>query len=301
MDYRKGFVLIENGNFNLTTGAKGIKAVNNLIIQNGNYLLSTYDDAIHSDDYINIDGGTININAGDDGIHANRELVINNGNITITNAYEGLEAQVVSINGGDVHLTTNDDGINAGGGADSSSSNRPGANIFDADENCVLSINGGNVYVNAAGDGIDSNGWLYFNGGKTIVDGPTNNGNGALDAGMGIIMNGGEVIAIGASGMAESLGNGSSVNNINIYLPNIMPAQTEIIIKDANDNTVIAHSSAKSFSHIAFGSKNLELGQKYTLYLNGEIVETFTITGISTIVGDTNQNSRHQMTPNGRR
>ncbi|MBQ3433316.1 carbohydrate-binding domain-containing protein [Candidatus Saccharibacteria bacterium] len=300
-DQGKGFVMIENGNFKLTAGAKGIKATNNIIIRDGNYILNTYDDAIHSDDYISINGGSINIVAGDDGIHANRELIINDGKLIIAKAYEGLEAQIVTINDGEIRLTTTDDGINAGGGADGSSNNRPGASPFNADENCVLSVNGGNLYVNASGDGIDSNGWLYFNGGNVVVDGPTNNGNGALDAGIGIVMNGGEVIAIGASGMAESLGSSSSVNNVSIFLSSTLPAKTKITIKDSKGDTLLSHTSAKSFSHISFGSSTLELGNQYTLYLDDEISETFTISSTTTTVGQNNTGPGQQMMPGSRR
>lgn len=298
-DQGKGFVMIENGNFSLIAGAKGIKATNSILIRDGKYALDTYDDAIHSNNHLGISGGEINITAGDDGIHADRELVIDNGNIVIAKAYEGLEAQAVTINGGNIKLTTTDDGINAGGGADSSANNHPGANPFNADENCVLSINGGDLYVNASGDGIDSNGWLYFNGGSVVVDGPTNNGNGALDAGMGIIMNGGNVIAIGASGMAESLGSSSSINNISIFLPSISPAKTTITIKDAKGDTLVSHTAAKSFSHITFGSSDLKLGSQYTLYLDDEASDAFVITGATTTVGQ-NTNTSQQMMPGGR-
>ena len=292
-DAGKGFVLIENGNFNLTSEtAKALKSVKTILIQGGNYSIDTYDDAIHSDSYVGITDGQINLTSGDDGIHANRELIIDGGNIHIAKAYEGLEAQVITINNGDISLTTNDDGINAGGGADESSKNRPGpgANPFDADENCVLSINGGNIYINSAGDGVDSNGWLYFNGGSTSVDGPTNNGNGALDAGMGIVMNGGEVLAIGSSGMAETLGNTSNVFNISIYLNTIQPAGTNLKIKDSQGNIIIEHTSAKQFAHIAFGSEKLQLGETYTLYIDDEESTNFTISGITTTVGKDRDN-----------
>ena len=287
-DQGKGFVMLENGNYSLTAGGKGIKATNSIFISGGNYTINTKDDSIHSNNYVGIRGGKFNINAGDDAIHADRELVIDDGDITIAKAYEGLEAQAITINKGTIHATTNDDGINAGGGADSSANNRPGANPFNADENCVLSINGGDIYINASGDGVDSNGWLYINGGTTVVDGPTNGGNGALDAGMGIVMNGGEVIAIGASGMAESLGDSSSINNVSIFLSSTQPANTTIKIKDTNGNSIVEHTSAKTFDHIAFGSGLLKMSEKYTLYLNDESVEQFTISGITTTVGQSN-------------
>ncbi|MBR0465214.1 carbohydrate-binding domain-containing protein [Candidatus Saccharibacteria bacterium] len=291
IDTGKGFVLIENGNFNLTSeAAKAIKSVKTVLIQGGNYSISSYDDAIHSDIYVGITNGQINLTSGDDGIHANRELIIDGGDIHIAKAYEGLEAQVVTINDGDISLITNDDGINAGGGADESSKNRPGANPFDADENCILTINGGNVYINSTGDGVDSNGWLYFNGGSTIVDGPTNNGNGALDSGMGIVMNGGEVLAIGSSGMAGNLGSTSNVLNISIFLTAIQPANTNLKIKDSAGNIIIEHDSSKQFSHLAFGSPKLQFGETYILYLNDEEYTSFTISGITTTVGKERNN-----------
>ena len=299
VDQGKGFIMIEGGNFNLTSGSKGVKAINSILIKNGHFAINSVDDSIHSNNYVGISGGTFSIDSGDDGIHADRELIIDGGDITIAKAYEGLEAQKITMNNGTVNLTTTDDGINAGGGADSSSTNRPGANAFDADENCIITINGGTLSVNAAGDGIDSNGWVYFNGGKITVDGPTNNGNGALDAGMGIVMNGGEVVAIGASGMAESLGTSSSVCNVSIYLSSAASAKTILTIQNSKGETVMEHTSAKSFNHIAFGSNVLELGETYSLYLNGEKQESFTISGTTTIVGGNNSNN--QMMPGFRR
>ncbi len=286
IDQGKGFILIKDGSFKLISEAKGIKATNNILIEDGKYIIETNDDAIHSDNYIGISGGNINITAGDDGIHANRKLSINNGQIIVAKAYEGLEAQIVTIDGGEMRLVTTDDGINTGGGADESANNRPGANLFDGDEDCVLSINGGDIYINSSGDGIDSNGWLYFNGGQIIVDGPTSNINGALDAGMGIVMNGGKVFAIGTSGMAESLGSSSSVNNISIFLSSAYPAKTKISIKDSSGDTLVEHSSIKAFDHIAFGDNSLTLGKQYTLYLNDVEAKTFTLSEITTIVGN---------------
>ena len=287
----KGFILIENGNFSLTsTTAKGLKSTKSTLIYGGNFAINAYDDAIHSDNYIGVTGGTINIASGDDGIHANSELIVDGGAITIAKAYEGIEAQVVTINDGNISLTTNDDGINAGGGADNSSQNRPGANPFSADENCILTINGGNIYINSAGDGVDSNGWLYINGGTTIVDGPTNNGNGALDAGMEIIMHGGTVLAVGSSGMSESLGSNSSVYNISVYFTTIQPAGTTIEIKNSTDETILTHTSAKTFSHLAAGTTNFALGETYTIYLDGEEYQKFTISGITTNIGRAQNN-----------
>ena len=299
-DRGKGFVLVENGEFDIAATGKGAKAVNNIIIYGGNYNLRTYDDAIHSNNYVGVVNGDILINSGDDGIHADRELIIEGGVVEVTKSYEGLEAQVVTISGGEISLTTSDDGINAGGGADNSSQNRPGANPFGADESCSLTINGGNVYVNAAGDGVDSNGYLVFNGGNVVVDGPTNNGNGALDAGMEISMQGGTVIAVGASGMAESLGANSGVCNLNVYFGTTQAAGTVIEVRNSAGEVVLSHTAAKTFSHMAAGSEALTPGETYTIYLDGAEYQTFTIMSVTTTLGNTNMN-QNMMPGGGRR
>ncbi|MBO7132296.1 carbohydrate-binding domain-containing protein [Candidatus Saccharibacteria bacterium] len=282
----KGFILIENGDFNIKAGAKGIKATNSILIKNGDYTINSYDDAIHSNNYVGIKDGTIEITSGDDGIHADRELVIDGGAINVLKSYEALEAQIVTINGGQISVIASDDGINAGGGADSSSINRVGANSFDADEDCVITINGGNIYINSAGDGIDSNGYLYFNDGSVVVDGPTNNGNGALDSSLDIVMRGGEVIAVGAAGMAESLGTSSTIYNVNIYFKKVYPAETKVEIRDSAGETVLQHESAKSFNHFAGGSEKFIPTESYTIYVDDEEYEEFKITNIVTTVGN---------------
>lgn len=286
-DTNKGFILIENGNLDITTtSGKGLNSASSTLIYGGNLTFNTYDDAIHSNSYVGIAGGVINISSGDDGIHADKELIIDNGAITISKSYEGLEAQVVSINGGDISISANDDGINAGGGADSSAMNRPGAGAFDADESCILSINGGNIYINAAGDGVDSNGKVYFNGGTTIIDGPTNNGNGALDSGSGIIMQGGEVIAVGAAGMVDPPSSDSSALSISVYFTTVQSSGTTVTIKDQNDNIILEHTSAKTFNHLSASTSTFSLGEAYTIYLNGEKYQDFTINSVTTTIGN---------------
>ena len=202
----KGFVLVEQGTINITASAKGIKAINSILIHAGDFKISSRDDSIHSNNYIGIMGANIEISSGDDGIHADKELIVDAGVISVLQSYEGLEAKAITINGGEISVVASDDGMNAGGGNDASANNRPGANPFDADTSCALTINGGKVYVNAAGDGMDSNGFLTFNGGEVIVDGPTNNGNGALDAGAGIFINGGTVKASSGNATNYSYG-----------------------------------------------------------------------------------------------
>lgn len=300
-DYGKGFVLLENGNLNIVAGAKGVNSVNSVLVYGGDLSIESYDDAIHSNNYVGIVGGNLTINAGDDGVHADRELIVDGGTINITKSYEGLEAQVVNLNDGSINIISSDDGINAGGGADNSAVNRPGADPFKTDENAIINVNGGNLYINASGDGIDSNGYLNFNDGNVVVDGPTNNGNGALDSGLGIEIQGGTVIAVGSSGMAESLGANSGICNLSIYLDSLQPAGTNIQIKDSAANIIIEHTSAKSFSHLAAGSKALVPGETYTIYLNEEPYRSFTISEVTTTIGKDNSPNHFRLWYNNKK
>ena len=146
--------------------------------------------------------------------------------------------------------------------------------------NCIISINGGMLYVNSSGDGLDSNGWLYFNGGYTIVDGPTSDNNSALDASIGMVANGGEVLAIGSSNMAKALNKNSLINNISIVFDAPQLANTKIQIKDSNGNVVLEHTSSKPFNHITASTSRFKQGQDYVIQINNEKQQDFTIHSI---------------------
>ena len=298
-DYGKGFVMIENGSIQLSAIGKGLKATNSILLYSGEMNLKTTDDAVHTDNHIGIVGGTLTIESGDDGIHANNELIIDGGKINITRSYEGIEAKIVTINDGEISVMAMDDGINAGGGADGSATTQPGAGAMQADANCALTINGGNVYVNSGGDGVDSNGYLTFNGGSVVVDGPVNSGNGSLDSGLGITIQGGKVIAVGAAGMAETLGANSGVCNISVYFTTMQAAGTVIEIRNSASEVVLSHTAAKTFNHMAAGSEALVPGETYTIYVNGAEYQTFTISTVTTTIGNGNVN-QHNM-PGGQR
>ena len=288
-----------SGTYHITATDDGIRGKDSVYIANGNFNIVSKGDSIKSTNetdagkgFVLIENGNIEIASGDDGIHATRILMMQGGAINISKSYEGLEAQKIIINNGEISVVASDDGINAGGSSDNASTN-----AMAGDANCELAINGGNVYVNAAGDGVDSNGYIYFNGGKVVVDGPTNNGNGALDSGLGIVMNGGEVIAVGTSGMASSLGNTSSINNISVYFTSSQSAGTKIEIKNSNDEVILEHTSAKAFNHISAGNAYFKTGETYTIYLNGTKYQDFVIADIVTTIG--NSNSNNMMMPPG--
>lgn len=286
------------GTYDIMAADDAIRGKDSVYVVSGDFSISSRGDGIKSTNetdngkgFVLIESGTFSISSGDDGIHAIRTLIIQDGDINIVKSYEGLEAQVISINGGKISIVSSDDGINAGGGSDSSNQ----GDAFGSDSSCILSVNGGKIYINSSGDGIDSNGYIHFAGGEVVVDGPTNNGNGALDAGISIAIDGGSVIAVGASGMAESLGSTSSVYNVSVYFSSTQKGGTKITIKNSADETIISHTSAKTFNHAAIGLERFVLGETYDLYLNDVKYTSFTISDITTTIG--NNSSQQNMMP----
>ena len=281
-----------NGTGTLTLTANhqdGIVSKDDLKINGGSYNITASDDGIRGKDSVYIVDGDIKISARGDGIKSTNEkdlrknfVLISGGKIEILKSSEGIEARRVIIDNGEVSIYANDDGINANG--NTSTTSRSG--MMDTNENAAIIINGGNTYVNAAGDGLDSNGYIYINGGNTVVDGPTNSGNGALDAGISIVMNGGTALAVGASGMAESLGQNSAIYNVSIFFDSTLAKGTLVEIKNSADNTIISHTSAKTFSHMAVGSPQFTVGETYIIYINGIKYDQFTISEIVTTVGN---------------
>lgn len=317
-------ILIQNGTFNITTGggssnssnneswgnwgrptnpniqnnkntasAKGIKSVDNLVIENGTFIFNTSDDSIHCNNNAGIKNGNFTISSGDDGIHADTELIIDNGIINITKSYEGLEASKITINDGTISVVSTDDGINVAGGKDSSSMDRRGQNNYSNNSENILTINGGNIYVNATGDGLDANGSIYMNGGNVKVDGPTNSGNGALDYDRTFEVNGGTLLAGGASGMAQGVSSSSKIYNVMINFNSSYSNGDIISIVDSNGKEIISYSSSKSYSSLVIASPDLKKGKKYTIKVNGNDYESFTISNISTTIGNSNGMGNH--------
>lgn len=245
-------VLISGGEFTLLTGggsngrlaetdsAKGIKGVVNVNIDGGTFAIDAADDAVHSNGSLVVNGGAFVITSGDDGMHADASLTINAGSIHISHSYEGIESAVITINGGDIAIVSNDDGLNVAGGVDGSGMNmgpgfgggpggRPnrggaapggatGQDAFTYTGSYYLYINGGTVYIEAAGDGIDVNGAIEMTGGVVVVNGPTEQMNGALDYDALFTITGGFFVAAGSAGMAQAPGAASTQPSLRAHL-----------------------------------------------------------------------------------
>ncbi len=250
--------------------AKGIKAGCDILISGGEFNIDSADDAVHSNGTVEISGGVFTISSGDDGVHSDTALVVSGGDFDIKKSYEGIESADILIKGGNITLVASDDGLNAAGGNDSSSlGGRPGAGSFSS-ERGRIAIAGGRLNVDASGDGIDSNGTLTVSGGITLVGGPQNSGNGALDYDSSATITGGIFIALGASGMAQGF---SSAQNQCAIAVNItsQSKNTSFAVCDGDGNVLISFTPEKSYSHAVFSCPAMQTGNTYTVYCGGSV------------------------------
>ena len=153
--------------------------------------------------------------------------------------------------------------------SDSSSDTSQDTDTASEDEMWMV-INGGYVHVLAGGDGLDSNGDLTINGGEVYVDGPSDNGNSAIDYGekSSFYINGGTVVAVGSSGMAEDVSSDSKQQVAFVKLDSQADAG-DVILKDADGNEIISYTAQKKYDCVIISTADLKAGQTYTLSASG--------------------------------
>lgn len=236
------------------TSTKGIKAGGGMYLNGGTYQIDSADDSIHSNANITIADGTYTLATGDDGVHADDALIVNGGTITVTESYEGLEGLAVTINDGTIDITASDDGINTAGEK--------------------MELNGGYIHILAGGDGVDSNGDLTINGGEIYIDGPSDNGNSAIDYGdrSSAYVNGGTLVAIGSSGMAEVMSDSSKQKVLMVKLGEQMEGGN-VVLTDSEGNVIVSYTALKTYDCVIISTAEVESGATYTLTISGTTKE----------------------------
>ena len=267
------------------TSTKGIKAGGSMYLNGGTYQIDSADDSIHSNANITIADGTYTLATGDDGVHADDALTVNGGTITVTECYEGMEGLTVTINDGTIDITASDDGINTARGTDQSGFGTFGDHFkgMDSaddeteettDNEMWMELNGGYIHILAGGDGVDSNGDLTINGGEIYIDGPSDNGNSAIDYGdrSSAYVNGGMLVAIGSSGMAEGMSDSSKQEVLMVKLGEQMEAG-DVVLTDSEGNVIVSYTALKSYDCVIISTAEVESGATYTLTTSGTTTE----------------------------
>lgn len=309
----KDALYIAEGSFVINAGNDAIKSSNSkdsekgfVTIDGGTFEITCGDDAIHAETALTINSGEFEIHACYEGLEG-LTVEINDGLISIISEDDGINAA-----GGDSDTNQDFGGQGRFDGGRPSDSDRPGfggdfdrygdgerpdssggfgggfsggfggfgggpAPDMDGNENACITINGGTIYVNAGGDGIDSNGYFYMNGGTVYVEGPENNGNGALDYAYNAEINGGTILAIGASGMAMGFDENSSQPSLFLRLREWQTAGTEIALLNGEE-VLFTYTTQKGFNSIVLSFPELKSDVTYTLTC-GSITEEVAVSG----------------------
>ena len=301
-------VAIAGGTWTLVGGTDGIHCENEdditlgyICVAGGELDITAGSDGFDASGVIEIDDGTITVSAGDDGIHAEYDLAVCGGTISVTESYEGLEGSTVTICGGTVDIVSSDDGINAAGEPSDDSDAAEGGNggahwSMDSDDDPMASddtawilISDGVITIDASGDGIDSNGDLTITGGEIYVTGPSQSADGALDyAGDGQI-DGGILVAAGASGMAQNLGTSSS--QVAMLVSVSGSAGEEITLCDASGTVLASYTPVRDYECVVVSAPGLSVGETYTLTCGDESTEvtpdsvSYSETGLGGVMG----------------
>jgi len=276
---------ITTGAFNLITGggssatigsddsAKGLKVGADLLIDGGIFSINSADDTLHANSDMTINSGELSLASGDDGIHSDGNLTINDATINITQSYEGIEGATITINGGDIKVVASDDGINIAGGTNSATTatgGRPTKDSFSqVSGDYYLNITNGRIVVDANGDGIDVNGNMEMSGGVVLVNGPTENKNGAIDYDGTFTISGGVLVAAGSLGMAQSPSSSSSQSSLLVSFNSLLSANTMVHVEDSSGNNLLSFVPTKEYQSLVYSSTQLTSGSSYRVYYGG--------------------------------
>ena len=301
-----GALYVNGGTFTINSADDSFHSNSDATINDGTYTISSGDDGIHADSALLVNGGTITVIESYEGLEG-LNITINDGKIDITasddgmNAAGGNDASGFGGRGGDGFKgmqapdsaqrpddTSDNTSDNTQKSDDTSDTSQTTGNITVAaqkqdntsdtaqdtdtasDDEMWMVINGGYVHVLAGGDGLDSNGDLTINGGEVYVDGPSDNGNSAIDYGekSSFDINGGTVVAVGSSGMAEDVSSESKQQAAFVKLDSQADAG-DVILKDADGNEIISYTAQKRYDCVIISTAALKAGQTYTLSASG--------------------------------
>ena len=283
----KDDLVVTGGTYTIDSQDHCLNGKDSVRIADGTFNLSCDEDGIHAgnddqqDGYVYIEGGDINISVGDDAIHAEGLLIITGGDIDISKSYEGIEGDKILVTGGGIDVVSSDDGFNAAGGSSGSSGGSGMGRVdMDADSDAYILITGGTINVNADGDGIDSNGYIGITGDSVYVLGPSDNGNSAMDYGICAAITGGEILAVGGSGMAQGFGDESTQCSALVNFDEWVDAGETITLTDSDGKEVLSYKVDKKFNSVVISTSDMKQGDTYTLTV-GDQSNTFTLDDIT--------------------
>ncbi len=305
-------ITINNGTFHIDSADDALHANVSLVINGGSFSIATSDDGMHADATLTINAGNIQINQSYEGIES-AVITINDGNIHIVSSDDGINGAGGvdgsgtmqgfggGMGGGGTRPGNKPGGMGQGTPPDGApAANTDGtqmqppaaadgtlleqsalpnavnmnADTFAATGSYFLYINGGTIVVDANGDGIDVNGGIEMTDGVVLVNGPTNDGNAALDFDSGFNVSGGLLVAVGSSGMARTLSTTSTQNSVLVNMTSAQAAGTLINVQNSAGENVITFVPTKNYQSLTLSSPSLATGSEYTVSIGGSSTGT---------------------------
>ncbi|KOY14406.1 carbohydrate-binding domain-containing protein [Paenibacillus xylanivorans] len=288
---------VNGGTYTIDSMDDSLHSNNNVTVNDGEFNIESGDDGIHADQALTINGGTITIAKSYEGLEG-AIITLNDGNVDVTASDDGVNASGdITATDADAATTTEDSTQAADTTAaskisvtettgttsttdqadqstDANSNTRPQGGApsgmpGESAGNSELHINGGSLTVNAGGDGLDSNGSIYMTAGTVIVNGPTDNGNGALDYDGNFEISGGYLVSAGSSGMAQATSEASTQNTIAMTFPETQKAGTLVHVEDSEGNNILTFAPAKDYQTVVVSSTDLKKDGSYVIYSGG--------------------------------
>lgn len=279
-DQQDGYIYIEGGDIDISVGDDAMHAEGLLIITGGDIDISKSYEGIEGYKIL-VTGGDIDVVANDDGFNAARPD--SNGQSDGTQSTENDQRQTDSSQRRTNGTETNRPELPEKGDrpGDSGTPGGPGMGAgMDADYDAYILITGGTININADGDGIDSNGYLGIAGGSVYVLGPSNNGNGALDYGIYATITGGEMVAVGGSGMEQGFGDESTQCSALVNFDEWIDVGETITLTDSNGNKLLTYKADKRFDSVLISTSDMKQGETYTLTA-GDQTSTFAMEDVT--------------------
>lgn len=250
-----------SGEYVFNTRGDGIKAKKEVILKDAIIDLNTSDDAIVStsdkNGIIYVENANIKINSNDKGISSDNEVLVVGGKLDINSKDECIGGKIVNLLGGKINLKSGEDAINA-----SDSNQNKKANQNDV----YIRIMGGEINIDSTMDGIDSNGDLYLDGGKVFISASEDDNERIIDYNGNIECNiGFEMIGVGPAIKMQDLGNTQKQSYIVVYYKDKMNANSDIELKDENNNIILSFKPNKTYKAALITSANLEEGNNYKI------------------------------------
>lgn len=144
-----------------------------------------------------------------------------------------------------------------------------GFGMMGSDDTAILTIAGGSLTVESGGDGLDSNGAINVTGGTTYVWGPTSNGDSPVDYGTKLLTGGGTLVAVGSSGMTESVSDESGQASLAVFLEQSREGNLSVSL---DGNEIVSCSPKKAYAYVLVSTPEMTGSGTYDVKAGDESV-----------------------------